>query len=257
MHWSHPSVWRRSILCRKSCALPTERQSGGLRIHSDGSASRPRRTRFVRLIATETRSSITRTICREACCRLWASNPSNTPTLAQYEALYRQPWIDTNAFLFDAPANYMPSYGQHVAFADSYAALLLMLNFPADQKVNLTNYFVQYGDRSLRLCPDRLWWPAFGGHRSGRKLPIILAGILLSDSGMENVSTTYPDQFGEDMQTLVCQSVAARWNLPASMAGRHGHLWRALRRARRRLITGQSQGSMGPTSNCSRRTGPS
>ncbi len=72
-------------------------------------------------------------------------NPSGTPTLAQYEALYRRPWIDTNPFLFDAPAEYMPSYGAHVAFADSYASLLLMLNFPADQKVNLTNYFVQYG----------------------------------------------------------------------------------------------------------------
>ena len=129
-------------------------------------------------------------------------NPSNTPTLAQYEALYRQPWIDTNAFLFDAPADYMPSYGQHVAFADSYAALLLMLNFPADQKVNLTNYFVQYGIDLYGCVQAGYGWPAFGGHRSGRKLPIILAGILLNDSGMKNVSTTYPDKFGEDMQTL-------------------------------------------------------
>jgi hypothetical protein len=129
-------------------------------------------------------------------------NPSNTPTLAQYEALYRQPWIDTNAFLFDAPADYMPSYGQHIAFADSYAGLLLMLNFPADQKVNLTNYFVQYGIDLYGCVQAGYGWPAFGGHRSGRKLPIILAGILLNDSGMKNVSTTYPDKFGEDMQTL-------------------------------------------------------
>ena len=129
-------------------------------------------------------------------------NPSNTPTLAQYEALYRQPWIDTNAFLFDAPADYMPSYGQHIAFADSYAGLLLMLNFQADQKVNLTNYFVQYGIDLYGCVQAGYGWPAFGGHRSGRKMPIILAGILLNDSGMKNVSTTYPDQFGEDMQTL-------------------------------------------------------
>ena len=129
-------------------------------------------------------------------------NPSNTPTLAQYEALFRQPWIDTNAFLFDAPADYMPSYGQHIAFADSYAALLLMLNFPAAQKVNLTNYFVQYGIDLYGCVQAGYGWPAFGGHRSGRKLPIILAGILLDDSGMKNVSSTYPDKFGEDMQTL-------------------------------------------------------
>jgi Bacterial Ig-like domain (group 2) len=129
-------------------------------------------------------------------------NPSGTPALSQYEALFRRPWIDTNAFLFDAPADYMPSYGQHVAFADSYAALLLMLNFSAEQKVNLTNYFVQYGIDLYGCAQAGYGWPAFGGHRSGRKLPVIFAGILLNDSGMKNVSTAYPDQFGEDMQTL-------------------------------------------------------
>jgi len=144
-------------------------------------------------------------------------NPSSTPTLAQYEALFRRPWIDTNAFLFDAPAEYMPSYGQHVAFADSYASLLLTLNFPADQKANLTNYFVQYGIDLYGCVQAGYGWPAFGGHRSGRKLPIIFAGILLNDSGMKNVSATYPDKFGEDMQTLYIK------NLPP--AGTYQQAW--------------------------------
>jgi hypothetical protein len=130
------------------------------------------------------------------------SAPNGTPTLAQFEALYRRPWIDTNAFLFDAPADYMPSYGQHVAFADSYASLLLMLNFSADQKVNLTNYFVQYGIDLNGCVQAGYGWPAFGGHRSGRKLPIIFAGILLNNDAMKNVSALHPNQFGEDMQTL-------------------------------------------------------
>jgi hypothetical protein len=129
-------------------------------------------------------------------------NPSQTPTLAQFETWYRRPWIDTNAFLFDAPADYMPSYGQHVAFADSYATLLLMLNFPADQKVNLTNYFVQYGIDLYGCVQTGYGWPAFGGHHSGRKLPIVFAGILLNNDGMKNVSTMFPNQFGEDMQAL-------------------------------------------------------
>jgi hypothetical protein len=129
-------------------------------------------------------------------------NPSQTPTLAQFETWYRQPWIDTNAFLFDAPALYMPSYGQHIAFADSYATLLLMLNFPADQKINLTNYFVQYGIDLYGCVQTGYGWPAFGGHRSGRKLPIVFAGILLNNDGMKNVSTNFPNQFGEDMQAL-------------------------------------------------------
>ncbi|MFY9528505.1 MAG: Ig-like domain-containing protein [Candidatus Acidiferrales bacterium] len=129
-------------------------------------------------------------------------NPSGTPTLAQFESWYRRPWIDTNAFLFDAPAEYMPSYGQHVAFADSYAPLLLMLNFPAGQKVNLTNYFVQYGIDLYGCVQAGYGWPAFGGHRSGRKLPIIFAGILLNNDAMKNVSASFPNKFGEDMQTV-------------------------------------------------------
>ena len=134
-------------------------------------------------------------------------NPSGTPTLAQFETWFRRPWIDTNAFLFDAPAEYMPSYGQHIAFADSYASLLLMLNFPAAQKVNLTNYFVQYGIDLYGCLQAGYGWPAFGGHRSGRKLPIMFAGILLNDDGMKNASATHPNQFGEDMQTVYIDKI--------------------------------------------------
>lgn len=134
-------------------------------------------------------------------------NPSGTPPLSQFETWYRRPWIDTNPFLFDAPAEYMPSYGQHVAFADSYASLLLTLNFPANQKVTLTNYFVQYGIDLYGCLQAGVGWPAFGGHRSGRKLPIVFAGILLNDNGMKNVSTFYPNQFGEDMQTVYVNQI--------------------------------------------------
>jgi Bacterial Ig-like domain (group 2) len=138
-------------------------------------------------------------------------NPSGTPTLAQFETLYRRPWIDTNAFLFDAPAEYMPSYGQHIAFADSYASLLLMLNFSAAQKVDLTNYFVQYGIDLYGCLQAGYGWPAFGGHRSGRKLPIVFAGVLLNDDGMKNASATYPNQFGEDMQTVYVNQIPGNY----------------------------------------------
>jgi hypothetical protein len=134
-------------------------------------------------------------------------NPSRTPTLGEFEAYFRRPWIDTNTFLFDAPAEYMPSYGQHIAFAFSYAALLLQLDFPARQKINLTNYLVQYGIDLYGCVQFGYGWPAFGGHHSGRKLPIIFAGILLNNAGMKNVSATFPNQFGEDMQTLYVNQV--------------------------------------------------
>lgn len=130
-------------------------------------------------------------------------NPSMTPTLAQFEAWYRRPWIDLIPFGLDVPALYMPDYGQHMAYASGIVGLLLELNFPSAQKVNLTNYFVQYGiDLFGCLQAGFGGWPAFGGHRSGRKMPIIFAGVLLNNTAMKNVSALYPDKFGEDMQTL-------------------------------------------------------
>ncbi|HET6413253.1 MAG TPA: hypothetical protein VFG53_14435 [Anaeromyxobacter sp.] len=142
-----------------------------------------------------------------------APNPSATPSLSVFEDWFRRPWIDTNPFLFDVPAQYMPSYGQHIAFADSYVGLLLALDFPADRKVPLTNYFVQYGIDLYGCLKSGYGWPAFGGHRSGRKMPILFAGILLNDEAMRNVSTTDPNQFGEDMQTVYVDEIPGGYTL--------------------------------------------
>ena len=146
-------------------------------------------------------------------------NPSGTPTLATFEAYYRRPWIDTNDFLFDTPAEYMPSYGMHIALADSYTTLLLMLNFPADQKINLMNYFVQYGIDLYGCLNAGISWPAFGGHRSGRKLPILFAGMLLNDAGMKGIGTTAQNKFGEDMQTLYIKNLAPAGTYSAAWQG--------------------------------------
>jgi hypothetical protein len=129
-------------------------------------------------------------------------NPASTPTPAQFETWFRRPWIDTSPFNFDVPAEYMPSYGAQVGAAVGFAALTLTLNYPAEQKVNLTNMLVQYGIDLFGCVKAGYGWPAFGGHRSGRKLPIVLAGMLLGDASMKNVSALYPDKFGEDMQTV-------------------------------------------------------
>jgi hypothetical protein len=152
-------------------------------------------------------------------------NPSRTPTLAQFETWFRRPWIDTNAFLFDAPAEYMPSYGAQVAAAVGFAALTLMLDQPAADKVNLTNYLVQYGIDLFGCTKAGYGWPAFGGHHSGRKLPVLLAGILLDDTAMKNVSSTYPDRFGEDMQTVYVNQIpggyARAWQGATVIYGGH------------------------------------
>lgn len=131
--------------------------------------------------------------------------------LSQFEAAFRRPWIDTDRFLFDVPGAYMPSYSQYVAFADSYAALLLTLDFPASQKVNLTNYFTQYGIDLFGCVKAGVTYSAFGGHGSGRKLPILFAGNLLNENAMKNVSANYPDRFGEDMQTVYVNGLPGKY----------------------------------------------
>jgi hypothetical protein len=156
---------------------------------------------------------------RELLPSLEPPNPSHTPSLAQFEAWYRRPWIDTDVFLFDVPAEYMPSYGMHIALADAYAALLLMLDFHPQQKVNLTNYLVQYGIDLYGCAAAGVGWPAFGGHHSGRKLPILLAGILLNDDGMKQVASRYPDRFGEDMQTIYVNEVPPAGTFPRAWQG--------------------------------------
>ena len=45
-------------------------------------------------------------------------------------------------------------------------------------------------------------WYCFGGHGSGRKLPIVFAGLLLGDEQLANINKSFPKAcFGEDEQT--------------------------------------------------------
>ncbi len=129
------------------------------------------------------------------------------PSLSEFETMFRRPWVDLSPFNFDAPAEYMPQYGAHVATAVSFATLLLTLDFPTREKMNLTNYLVQYGIDLFGCMKAGYGWPALGGHRSGRKAPIIFAGLLLNNSEMKHVSDLYPNRFGEDMQTVYVDKI--------------------------------------------------
>jgi hypothetical protein len=150
---------------------------------------------------------------------------AGTPPLSTFENWLRRPWIDMNPFLFDAPAEYMPNYGARVASVDSYVGLLLELDSPPSDKVNLTNYFVQYAVDLFGCLKAGYGWPAFGGHRSGRKMPIVFAGILFGDESMQNVSALYPNQFGEDMQTVYVANIPGgytqAWNGAKVIYGGH------------------------------------
>ena len=117
---------------------------------------------------------------------------------------FQRPWIDTCAFNFDVPAEYMPHYGREVGRAVGIASLVLMCDFPAEQKERLLVNFVQYGIDLLGIVrAGHPGWPAHGGHGSGRKWPIVFAGIMLGDPEIQAFQVRYPQtRFGEDMQTM-------------------------------------------------------
>jgi hypothetical protein len=79
-----------------------------------------------------------------------------------------------------------------------------MLDFTQQEKERLLINYVQHGiDLWGIVRAGYPGWQAHGGHGSGRKWPIIFAGILLNDSEMRTPTVTYPNvKFGEDMQTM-------------------------------------------------------
>lgn len=124
---------------------------------------------------------------------------AHVPSLSEFEGYLERPWVDSVFYSLDVPSEYMASYGRENGYVVGFAGLLLTLNFTDQQKEPLLVYMVQYGIDLFGLVEEgHSGWPAHGGHGTGRKFPIVLAGVLLNQSQMKSVSAS----FGEDMQTI-------------------------------------------------------
>jgi hypothetical protein len=137
---------------------------------------------------------------------------------------FERPWLDICTFGFDAPVQYMPHYGREIGRAVGIASLILCLDFDSAEKERLLVGFVQYGiDLWGIVRSGHPGWPAHGGHGSGRKWPILFAGILLGDPEMQSPSKTCPGvRFGEDMQTMRGKGWAGATALYAGHMGEDG-----------------------------------
>ncbi len=131
---------------------------------------------------------------------------SDDPFTIQDAARWCQrPWVDIVMDEFGAPVENMPTYGAQVARAVGISGLLLCLDFTPEEKEDLLINLVQVGIDFWGLAqegqPAR--WRPIGGHASGRKWPIIFAGIMLGDEQMRSPTQTFPELvFGEDEQTM-------------------------------------------------------
>jgi len=125
------------------------------------------------------------------------------PDLGLYVRFTQRPWVGTGFFGFEGPVENMPQYGRDYARVVGHSALLLCTDLQPEQKETLLVDFVQVGiDLGGMIRSGHPGWEGFGGHGSGRKLPIVFAGLLLGDEQLAGVNRSFPKaHFGEDEQT--------------------------------------------------------
>lgn len=124
------------------------------------------------------------------------------PSWEDFERYYQRPWIDhMSTWMIEntAPSENLPHYGREHARLGSMAGLMLLLDVPRKKKEKLLIGFVQLGIDLSGLCQSGMTWNLGGGHSSGRKWPIVFAGLMLGNKEMLD----FPDTaiFHEDAQT--------------------------------------------------------
>jgi hypothetical protein len=130
------------------------------------------------------------------------------PSATGIAAWFERPWVDHvghNAQAqFQSPAANMPNYGQQIAERTSQAVLRLNTDLPVAEKEPILISLVQVGIDLYAVTQQERGqrrWTGGGGHNSGRKLPILFAGVMLGDEAMTRPTA----HFGEDTQTYFGQ----------------------------------------------------
>lgn len=127
--------------------------------------------------------------------------PAPLPEPAQYERILERIWLDhkrqyVNEYMH--PLENMPNYGREIASITSTVGLMLLVDDPTGKYNTVLLRFIQKGiDYYGVVQSDPDLWIGNGGHNSGRKWPILFAGLLLDHAGMKHVKAT----FQEDQQT--------------------------------------------------------
>jgi hypothetical protein len=143
---------------------------------------------------------------------------ASTPLWSEVESWFERPWIDHVSLWagnYIHPSQNMPNYGRELCDQVSTAALMLHLDVPDEQKETLLVRFVQLGIDLWGIVQDGGSFPPAAGHMSGRKWPILFAGLLLDDPAMSAVGLDPALEFGEDGQTFRVEETApgsGKWN---------------------------------------------
>lgn len=137
-----------------------------------------------------------------------AATTKSIPNIEQFVRFTERPWVGTCFFGFEEPVENMPQYGREYGRVVGESALLLCSDLKPEEKEPLLINFVQIGiDLGGLVRAGHPGWTSYGGHGSGRKLPIVFAGLLLGDEELAHINRSFPKaSFGEDEQTAYGKS---------------------------------------------------
>ena len=129
------------------------------------------------------------------------------PPFSQYERYFERPWLDhlNGDWLGDWlwPIDNQPGYGREFARIVGTASLLLNMDATQDQKRRLLYGLVQYGIDLHGMVKLGAVFNDGGGITSGRKWPVLFAGLMLDDPSF--TPPTESTVFHEDAQTYYGQ----------------------------------------------------
>ena len=150
-------------------------------------------------------------------------DPSQTPSWAQFERYFERPWLDHLNGNWHGqsllPVANQPAYGREIARIVSIGSLMLHLDVPQERKRKLLIGMLQYGIDLRGIVEAGGYWNEGGGHTSGRKWPILLAGLMFDDERFADMPVTA--RFQEDTQTYYGQGWAGQTAL-WQMVEHHG-----------------------------------
>lgn len=125
------------------------------------------------------------------------------PSWEQLARYFERPWLDHLNGAWQGqwllPTENQPSYGREFARIVSIATLMLQLDVPKERKRDLLVGLVQYGIDLRGIAELGGYWNEGGGHTSGRKWPILFAGLMLDDEYFFHMPESAV--FHEDVQT--------------------------------------------------------
>lgn len=140
---------------------------------------------------------------------------SDTPHIETYLPYITGVWLDHNSEWTQRdihPESSMPVYGREIARFTSEVALQLQLDYTNEEKEAALIAIVQHAIdiyAVLQLSPlndkENYYWYNNGGHNQGRKIQLLIAGLVLNHSGMLAIANAEQESnllFQEDQQTF-------------------------------------------------------